>query len=268
MLDAPSLSQVVPPESAALLALLAKAERGQWQAADIFDGREKTSLPVWVPVHFVAAVVSQFHHGEKATIRMCEKLLPSLSDPVARRLVELQIVDECRHAEAYRMYLEGLEPLCPVDPILEEAYDKALSWEVDNGKDDGAMVAAFTIVLEGEALFSLKYLDRWFTCPRFRGMSAAISRDEARHHAFGRAYLKSVFSNLGPDQRRDVYDRLRGLWHETASGLFQRFRIPTSVLRRRCRTWVETGWLDHEKVLTDIGLIARADTQNTGATAL
>jgi len=259
MFDAPDLSLFPPPEQAALSALAAKAERGQWQAADVLAGSGEKGFPEWLPGKFRAAVVSQFYHGELATIRMCRKLLPTLVDPAARRLVELQIADERRHAEVYRAYLEGIGPLQPPDPLLEAAYERALSWDVGGGTEDGAMVAAFTIILEGEALFALSYLGRWFRCPRFRRINAAIRRDEARHFAFGRIYLKQVFPALGRDRRLDVYARLRGLWHEGAAGIPARFPIPNFILRRRFRTWVETGWRDHRKALTGCGLVTAAE---------
>ncbi len=251
MFDAPALPQTPLPGDATLSALVAKAERGQWDAADVLDGSEKAALPVWLPGKFYTAVVSQFYHGELATIRMCRKLLPALNDPVARRLVELQIADEGRHAEVYLAYLEDIGPLQPIDPMLEDAYEKALSWSAN----DGTMLAAFTIILEGEALFALNYFDRWLRCPRFRRINAGISRDEARHYAFGRTYLQQIFSTLGRERRLDVYSRLRGLWHDTACGIFERFPIPNIILRRRCRTWVDTGWRDHRKALIGTGLV-------------
>jgi hypothetical protein len=255
MFDAPFPSQTPPPGDATLSALVAKAERGQWNAADVLGGREKITLPVWLPGKFYAAVVSQFYHGELATIRMCRKLLPSLTDPAARRLVELQIIDERRHAGVYRAYLEDIGPLQPIDPMLEAAYETALSWD----GDDGAMLAAFTIILEGEALFVLNDLSRWLRCPRFHRINAGISRDEARHYAFGRAYLSQVFPTLGRRRRLDVYSRLRGLWHDTALGILERFRIPNFILSRRCRTWVDTGWRDHRKALIGTGLVTDSE---------
>ena len=179
-----------------------------------------------------------------------------LTDPAARRLVELQIIDERRHAGVYRAYLEDIGPLQPIDPMLEAAYETALSWD----GDDGAMLAAFTIILEGEALFVLNDLGRWLRCPRFHRIDAGISRDEARHYAFGRAYLSQVFPTLGRRRRLDVYSRRRGLWHDTALGILERFRIPNFILRRWCRTWVDTGWRDHRKALIGTGLVTDSET--------
>ena len=39
-------------------------------------------------------------------------------------------------------------------------------------------------------------------------------------------------------------------------GLLDRFWIPNFLLRRRCRSWVDTGWQDHRKVLMGIGLVS------------
>jgi len=267
MFDVPAPSPIPPSLTATLSALVAKAERGQWEAAAVLEESEKAARPGWLPGKFQAAVVSQFYHGELATIRMCRKLLPAVDDPAARRMVELQIADEHRHAEVYRSYLEDIGPLQPIDPMLEAAYEKALSWDgggdedddTDDDTDDGAMMAAFTIILEGEALFALNYLGRWFRCPRFGRINAAISRDEARHFAFGRIYLRQVFSTLDRERRLDVYGRLKGLWQDTASGILARYRIPNFILRRRCRVWVDTGWRDHRKALIGIGLVSPAE---------
>ncbi|NQV84663.1 MAG: hypothetical protein HQ494_12690 [Rhodospirillales bacterium] len=111
MLDAslPSLSYGNPR----IAALAAKAERGQWLAAETLAWEEKISLPWWLPRKFQAAVISQFYHGELATIRMCRKLLGAISDPVARRCVELQIADEKRHAEVYLVICKNSRRFSP-----------------------------------------------------------------------------------------------------------------------------------------------------------
>lgn len=234
-------------------ALAAKAERGQWLAAETRDWDEKTILPWWLPRKFYGVVVSQFYHGELATIRMCRKILDTITDPMARRCVLLQIADEERHAEVYLNYLRGIGPLQPMDPTLKAAFEKALSW---GDEDGGLMMAAFTIILEAEAVLALNYLGRWLRCPRFRRINARICRDEARHFAFGRIYIKQVFEGQDRQRRMATYRRLKGLWQDTAVGLLEHFWIPNFILRRRCRSWVETGWRNHRNVLIGIGLVS------------
>ncbi|MBT3305583.1 MAG: ferritin-like domain-containing protein, partial [Alphaproteobacteria bacterium] len=192
-----------------IAALAAKAERGQWLAVETQDWDERISLPWWLPRKFQAAVVSQFYHGEVATIRMCRKLLGAISDPTARRCVEWQIADEKRHAEVYLDYLRAVGPLQPMHPVLKAAAETALSW---GENDPGLMTAAFTIILEAEAVFALNYLGRWLRCPKFRRINSRICKDEARHLAFGRIYLKQQFDGLDQQKRMQTYRRLRALW--------------------------------------------------------
>ena len=253
MLDMPPFSLSFADSRVA--ALVSKAERGQWLAAEAQTGDGKTSLPWWLPRKFYADVVSQFYHGELATIRMCRKLLDSIADPMARRCVALQMADEARHAEVYLRYLQGVGPLQPMDSTLKASFEKALSWG-DGGRGDGLMIAAFTIILEAEALYALNYLGRWFRCPKFRRINALVCRDEARHFAFGRIYLEQVFEGFDKQKRMETYRLLKELWQDTAMGLLDRFWIPNFLLRRRCRSWVDTGWLDHRKVLIGIGLVS------------
>ncbi|NQV84662.1 MAG: hypothetical protein HQ494_12685 [Rhodospirillales bacterium] len=137
-------------------------------------------------------------------------------------------------------------------PTLKAAYETALSW---GDGDPSLMVAAFTIILEAEAVFALKYLGRWLRCPKFQRINARICKDEARHLAFGRIYLKQQFEGLGAKKRIQAYRRLRGLWQDTAFGMADHFWFPNFLLRRRCRSWVETGWQDHRNILISIGLV-------------
>ncbi|MCH7935734.1 MAG: ferritin-like domain-containing protein [Proteobacteria bacterium] len=243
------------PEISALEALAAKGEAQQWSFDDI-DWDIEAVVPAWLPRKFCAALISQFYHGEMATLAMCRRILAEVDTPVripgARRCVELQIADETRHAEVYRAYVAGIGGLQPIDPTLKAAYDKALAWD---GPPE-AMIAAFNIVLEGEALFALDTLGGWLPCPRFRRINARVSRDEARHLAFGRAYLKARLVTLGGDRRFEIYRWLKDLWTDTAFGVLGRFPIPNAILGRRCRTWAETGWQDHRRALFDVGLVS------------
>jgi len=233
-------------------ALADKAERAQWQAADVAGWDEKAGLPWWPPRTFCAAIVSQLYHGELATLKMCHRLLAEIEGPEVRRCLELQIIDEERHARVFLDYLETIGSLQSIDPVLARAYDKALACPAG----PVGLVAAFNIILEGEALYALDYLAGWIKCPLFRRIMAQVSKDEARHLAFGRIYLSATLGSLSPGQRQDLYGWLKELWHDTALGVLARFAIPGFVLRRRCRTWAKTGWADQHRVLNSVGLVS------------
>ncbi len=237
--------------------LAAKGEAQQWTVAEAVDWDKAVALPRWLPRKFYTAVISQFYHGEIATLAMCRRLLNGLNDPWARRCVEIQIADETRHAKVYRTYLAEIGELAPPDPVLSAAYEKGLAW---SGPPE-ALIAAFNIVLEGEALYALDYLGGWLPCPRFLGLNARISRDEARHLAFGRVYLSARLRRMAQDQRIEIHRWLKDLWSETAFGILDQFPIPNAVLGRRCRTWIETGWRDHRRALISVGLVSTEEAR-------
>ena len=247
--EAPTL-----PATGELGALAAKGEAQQWSFDDI-DWDVEAVVPAWLPRKFHAALISQFYHGELATIRMCRALLDDvgdpLTDPLARRCVALQIVDEERHARVYADYLARIGDFAPPEPALEAAFAEALSW---SGPPQ-AMVSAFNIILEGEALRALEDLGGWLPCPLFQRINARICRDEARHFAFGRIYLKATLGSLEQGQRFDIFRRLKKLWRDTAFGTLDRFSIPGLITRRRRRNWAEGGWQEHLKSLIDVGLL-------------
>jgi len=245
-------SVVSPPcPIEAINRLSIKGAARQWRSADAFAGNEKIFLPRWLQRSFPALIVSQFYHGEQATLAMCRKLLAGLENPEERRCIRIQTADEKRHAEVYRAYLAEFGNLAPVNPVLEAAYEKALAW---NGPPE-ALVAAFSIILEGEALYALDYLGGWFPCPRFRRINGRIAADEARHVAFGRIYLGARLPAMPRERRFEIYRWLKALWTSTAFGILGQLRIPSVIPRRHCRIWAETGWQDHLRALIDVGLI-------------
>ena len=255
MLDALSTLDTGPeappsPETRALRALAVKGAAQQWSLDDI-DWDIEAVVPAWLPRKFHAALISQFYHGERATIRMCRALLDGVTDPLVRRCLNLQIEDEERHARVYTDYLARIGDFAPPEPALEAAFAEALSW---SGPPQ-AMVSAFNIILEGEALRALEDLGGWLPCPLFQRINVRICRDEARHFAFGRIYLKATMGGLDQSQRLDIFRRLKGLWRDTAFGTLDGFWIPGLITRRRRRNWAEEGWQVHLKSLIEVGLI-------------
>ena len=234
-----------------LAPLALKAERGQWRAADIAEWPEKKAVARWLGRKFQTQALSQLYHGERATLAMCRRLRDEIDDPWAKRCLDYQIIDEQRHARVYLDYLAGIGALQPIDPVLAAAYDRALDW---SGGPPG-LIAAFHIILEGEALSALDTLGDGLRCPLFTRINARIRRDEARHLAFGRAYLARTLPGLALEERLEIHRWLKALWYDTAEGIFARFSFANLILRRRSRKWVAPGWQDHLRVLIELGLL-------------
>ena len=223
--------------------LAAKGAQGQWSVADIQDWDGDVGAPKWLPRKFQSALISQFYHGELATLKMCRRVLAEIGDPEAKRCLSFQISDEERHARIYLAYLEKTGGrLQPVDPVLEAAYDKALAW---SGPPEG-LICAFNIILEGEALFALDYLGGWLTCPLFKRINERISRDEARHTAYGVKYLPRAVSRLSDHEREDLED----FAFEAARMLIDSRQGPT--MRQSVLGLWQSAGLDTKEVLADL----------------
>ena len=230
--------------------LAAKGERAQWTADELTDGG-RPAVPRWIPSALYTALVSQFYHGELATLRLCRRLLQRIGDADARRCLAVQIADEERHIRVYRAYLERLGDIAEPEPTVANAYQQVLTWP---GPPE-AMIAAFNIVLEGEALRTLDDLGGWLPCPWFRRINARVSRDEARHFAFGRFYLSAALPNLGRDQRLEIHHWLIGLWDAIGTAMLEQFHVPGLITRGHRRRWVEAGWRNHRAQLMAVGLV-------------
>ncbi len=244
-----------PPAGHRFDALVANGQARQWSMDEDIDWRKEIIAPGWLQRRFQGALISQFFHGEKATARVCRRLMAEVSDPPVRGLLAMQIDDEDRHARVYEKYLARLGDWAPMDPAMAETVERALQW---SGSPLG-LVVAFQILLEGEALRSLQDLAVELPCPLFRQINGLIARDEARHVAFGRLYLKQRLKSLPAEERMAIFRWIKTLWDDCAAGTLSQFSIPgfvTAALRRR---WVDNGWAQHRRALVEIGLVSAED---------
>ncbi len=240
--------------AAALAGLAAKGESAQWLADELIDGG-RPIVPRFVPSALYTALISQLYHGERATSRLCRRLLERIGDSDARRCITLQIADEERHAHVYQTYLERFGDIAEPEPTLAKVYQQVLAWR---GPPE-AMIAAFNIVLEGEAMRTFDDLGGWLPCPWFRRIIARLARDEARHLAFGRIYLRGALPRLGRNQRLEIHSWLKSLWDSVGATTFERLHLPGLTACRRRRRWVDAGWRIHRAQLMAVGLVDADD---------
>jgi rubrerythrin len=234
-----------------LAAMAAKGRDQQWTVDGDIDWSQNIVQPNWLLRRFHGALISQFRHGELATVRVCRRLLSHVTDCHVRDLLVQQIADEERHARVYEQYMALLGDEAPVDPSMAEAIERALEWR---GPPLG-LVVAFHVILEGEALRSLQGLAEELPCPLFAQINARISRDEARHVAFGKVYLREHLKTLSFEERMAIYRFVQSLWDDSAVGILSRFRIPGFITQALRRRWVAEGWAQHRRALVDIGLL-------------
>lgn len=202
-----------------------------------------------MPTRTYAAIISQFLHGERATIAMCRRLTTVIDDPDVRRFLETQIADESRHAAAYAAYLARLGGPVPMDPALTRAFDRALAWR----GSPQALLLGFHVLLEGEALRTMADFKDCWPCPVFADLNGRISRDEARHVAFGKIFLSQTLPQIDPAERREMADWVRALWQESAEAVLGGIRVPGLFTRGLRRRWLADGAAQHDRAFRDIG---------------
>ena len=238
-----------------LAAMAAKGRDQQWTVDGDIDWTQNIIQPSWLLRRFHGALISQFRYGELATVRVCRRLLHRATDPHVRDLLVQQIADEERHARVYERYMALLGDDAPVDTSMAEAVERLLGWR---GPPLG-LVVAFHVILEGEALRSLQGLAEELPCPLFAQINARVSRDEARHVAFGKVYLREHLKTLSLEERMAIYRFVTSLWDDCAAGILSRFRIPGFVTQALRRRWLADGWAQHRRALVDIGLLDADD---------
>jgi len=207
--------------------------------------------PRWMSSRAYSTAISQLYHGELATIEMCARLTRDLDDVAARRFIATQIADERRHVGYYEKYLARVGDIGAIEEGVEMAYRGALAWP---GSYHGAIVA-FHVILEGEGLRIQRLYGDWFPCPLFQQVNALIARDEGRHVAFGRHFLKESLDDLSFDERMAIFRWIKALWFDCAASI--RAEMPRAVSLLVGRTWAENRWQRQQQTLLNIGLVQR-----------
>ncbi len=223
--DSNTYSTVLPDAESRIAALAHKARQTRKNSATLIDWGRRAAPPVWMPKRLAASAISQFRQGEIATARMCTDMTRRVQTPGARDFLTVQAEDERRHANIYSRYLEKLGGADPGPSSLERTYDRATSW---GGAPEGIILVCHTI-FERESLQLQNAIDRWMPCPLFKDISAIIARDEARHVAFGKIYLRDALPHLPHRERLDMYRWTRALWFEAVRDAISRFAPPGIV---------------------------------------
>lgn len=229
--------------------LISAARRGQWSADADIDWSLPVAVPFWLSRRTYRRIVSQIYHGEIATQQLCRRLLGEVGDGEARVLLGLQLGDEVRHAAAYRRYLETIGGIAPAESALSRALQRSLDWR----GSPAALIAAFHIVFEGGALAILQHLAHRFPCPQLAAINAKVAPDEARHFAFGRAYLSKHAPALTAEEREAIYAWLETVWREAAGAARRRHTVMGALATRMGSGWLADGWMRQADVLAELG---------------
>jgi len=229
-----------------------KAHASRWDPTRIIGDGAAIKPPRFLPRRTYATLISQFLHGERATVHACRQLMAATDDAVMHEFLQTQIDDETRHARAYEHYVNHLGGVEPLDPGLAELLERVL------GADGPPEIwlLGFQVLLEGEALRTLADFQGSLPCPVFAALNACIAQDEARHVAFGKLVAKDSLTRLTPGQRRDLYLTLQDLWRDAGAAVLGRVRLPDLFTRRLRRHWLAEGWDRHHRAFVEVGLCA------------
>lgn len=144
----------------------------------------------------------QFLHGEQGALLATAQVVDSVPWYEAKMYGATQVMDEARHVEVYRRFVqEKLQHDYPVNPNLKALLDQILSdsrWDMK--------FLGMQIIVEGLALAAFGTIRDSTTHPLLRDLTAAVMEDESRHVAFGVISLREHTRDLTEAERVERED--------------------------------------------------------------
>ena len=237
--------------AATIDALAAKAAEAQWTLESAIDWRLPPKPASWLPRRWYVYAVSQFLHGERAALSLCARIASLFSDPSVTAFLATQVADETRHVRAYNRYLERLGDIAEIDAGMARALASVDAWR----GSPLALIIACHILLESEAIWLHGELAARFSCPLFGAINTVVSRDEARHVAFGRTFLETALRALERDERLAIYKWACDLYFAAAELDDMEYPANGSYFRALRRTLFAKRWGRRHRLLESIGLL-------------
>jgi hypothetical protein len=148
-----------------------------------------------------AFLLSNFLHGEQGALMVASEMVAAVPHMDGKFYAATQTMDEARHVEAFAAYINLLDEVQPIMPSLKEILDKTIGCESWMHKAVGMQV-----VVEGLALYTFRDMRNTTEEPLLKEMLTYISRDEARHCAYGVKYLGFIISTLSDEEKADLED--------------------------------------------------------------
>ena len=148
-----------------------------------------------------AFMLSNFLHGEQGALMVAAQLVNAVPHMDGKFYAATQTLDEARHVEVFARYIGQLDRVYPIAPALKELLDTTLGV-------DGWMrkCVGMQVVVEGLALYTFRDMRETTEEPLLKQLLTYVSRDEARHTAFGIKYLSAVVPTLTAQERAELED--------------------------------------------------------------
>jgi hypothetical protein len=188
-----------------------------------------------------AFMLSNFLHGEQGALMVASQLVNAVPHMDAKFYAATQTLDEARHVEVFAAFIRQLDEVHPIMPSLKKLLDATLVTD-----DWMHKAVGMQIVIEGLALYVFRDMRNTTEEPLLEQLLTLVSRDEARHTAFGIRYLSQVVGQLTDRQRRDLED-----FAFEAARLLVDSRTGSSMRESALQIWSEAG-LDPQTVFQEL----------------
>ena len=246
--------------------LLAKEAADQWSIEHDIDWQLPIRTPIWFRRRTYIKAISQFYHGERATQRVCNRLLDEIDDPMARQFLAYQLADEEKHEAVFTRYIQCLGDIAPFEPGLNDALEGSLAWQGSKLGSPIGLIISFHIVFEGGALLLLERLARRFPCPLFRRINAKVMADEARHVAFGYKFVRENLPKISHEERLAIFAHVARVWRNFAKASDGRYNLGIALVMRISSNWFDDNWQRQKNQLIKLGLVTDVEAASIEAT--
>jgi P-aminobenzoate N-oxygenase AurF len=149
--------------------------------------------------HCQAWTLSQFLHGEQGALLVASQLVSCAPTYEGKLYAASQTFDEARHVEVFSRYLnDKVGFMYPVNRHLKALLDKILTdprWDLK--------FIGMQLIIESLALAAFNVQKLMAADPLLRDLLELVTRDEARHVAFGVTYMEQFVRSLSPSEVED-----------------------------------------------------------------
>ncbi len=188
-----------------------------------------------------AFMLSNFLHGEQGALMAASQMVSAVPHMDAKFYAATQTIDEARHVEVFAAFIRQLDEVHPIMPSLKSLLDRTLGTDCWMEKAVGMQ-----IVIEGLALYVFRDMRNTTEEPLLEQLLTLVSRDEARHTAFGIKYLSEVVGDLSDTKREKLED-----FAFEAARLLVDSRTGGSMRQSALAIWSDAG-LDPQTVFGEL----------------
>ena len=187
-----------------------------WDSFNGLDAKQQLEF-AW---HQHAWTMSQFLHGAQGALLVSSQLVSCAPTYDAKLYASSQTFDEARHVEVFGRYLRDKVGITyPINKHLKALIDKILTDERWDLKFIGMQ-----LIIEALALAAFAVQKEVAADPLLKDILEYVTRDEARHVAFGVNYMEQFVKSLSPQEVQD-----RALFAYEACRVMRERIVPTDV---------------------------------------